>query len=181
MGVGRLRIWATGTCSADLKGEVNQGPIFLDKCRYALLNERLVKYRLSEHFFFLRRHEENWNMVSKEKSLTVFLQSFSLWSFNYSTSCCLMLKVSNPITRECDCLSAEHQLSMEVLIHLRVPATWILSRSTFCLGDAFVVMHIWHRVSLPWLLRHCHYQYRSQPVGNNVFRNKRAHYLHSNF
>lgn len=53
MGVGRLRIWGTGTCSADLKGEVNQGPIFLDKCRYALLNERVVKYRLSEHFFFL--------------------------------------------------------------------------------------------------------------------------------
>lgn len=46
----RFRIWGMGTCSVELK-EAYQEPIFLDKCRYALLNETEIKYRLSELFF----------------------------------------------------------------------------------------------------------------------------------
>lgn len=63
---------------AELKGEVNQGRIFLDKRQYALLNETVVRYRLSEHFFSYRDTRRIEIQFSKEKFLTVFLQSFSI-------------------------------------------------------------------------------------------------------
>lgn len=36
--MGTHKILGMSICLAELKGEVNQGQIFLDKCRYALLN-----------------------------------------------------------------------------------------------------------------------------------------------
>lgn len=71
----RFRIWGMGTCSVELK-EAYQEPIFLDKCRYALLNETEIKYRLSELFFFFRdmRKIEMW---FQRRSFSQC--SFSLW------------------------------------------------------------------------------------------------------
>lgn len=51
---GKRESWITrmGGCLAVFKWEVKQWTMFLDKCRYALLNEKAVKYRLSKAFFF---------------------------------------------------------------------------------------------------------------------------------
>lgn len=71
----RFRIWGMGMCSVDLKA-VYQEPIFLDKCRYGLLNETEIKYRLSELFFSFRdmRKIEMW---FQRRSFSQC--SFSLW------------------------------------------------------------------------------------------------------
>lgn len=70
----RFRIWGMGTCSVDLE-EAYQEPIILDKCRYALLNETEIKYRLSELFFF--RDMRKIEMWFQRRSFSQC--SFSLW------------------------------------------------------------------------------------------------------
>lgn len=70
----RLRILGMGTCSVDLK-EIYQEPIFLDKCRYELLNETEIKYGVSELFFF--RDMRKIEMWFQRRSFSQC--SFSLW------------------------------------------------------------------------------------------------------
>lgn len=72
----RLRICGMGTCSVDLK-EVYQEPIFLDKCRYALLNKTEIKYGVSELFFFSFRDMTKIEMWFQRRSFSQC--SFSLW------------------------------------------------------------------------------------------------------
>lgn len=121
---------------------------------------------------------------SKEKSLSVFLQSFSAWSFNYSAPCYLMLSVENPFTKEgklqplrwtaaiasaCKALyTKEFPLHDFFLINMLSPPTPMLLY--YCYSNHCL---------LEWLLWYVIARIDNGLWGNYIFWNNKSRSLHS--
>lgn len=123
---------------------------------------------------------------SKEKSLSVFLQSFSAWSFNYSAPCYLMLSVENPFTKE----GKLQPLRWTAAI---ASACKALCTKEFPLHDFFLINMLSPRPPTPMLLYHCYSNHCllewllwfviagvfNGLWGNYVFWNNKSRSLHS--